>query len=221
MYKTENMLDLKHTIAKDYLINYEYPWEAIPEINNIILEIAKKLNKEEFIQIKENVWVHKDVIIDDNVKIIGPAIIGKNSQIRHCAYIRENVIIGENCTIGNSCEIKNSIIFDDSQIPHFNYVGDSILGYKSHMGAGAIISNLKSDKTNITIKNEDIKIETNLRKFGAIICDNVEVGCNSVLNPGTIIGKNSNIYPLSRVRGIVPENSIYKDEDNIVEKRND
>ena len=221
MYKTENLLDLKYTIAHSYLKKYEYPWEVIPEIKNIILEIGKNLDKEEYKAIKENVWLHKQATVDDNVVIIGPAIIGKNSQIKHCAYIRENVIIGENCTIGNSCEIKNSIIFDDSQVPHFNYVGDSIMGYKSHMGAGAIVSNLKSDKSNITVRNENESIETNLRKFGAIIGDYVEVGCNSVLNPGTVVGKNSNVYPLARVRGVVPENSIYKDEDNIVEKRND
>lgn len=221
MYKTENLLDLKYTIAQNYLKKYEYPWEIIPEIKNIILEIGKNLDKEEYKEIKENVWLHKQATVDDNVVIIGPAIIGKNSHIKHCAYIRENVIIGESCTIGNSCEIKNSIIFDDSQVPHFNYVGDSIMGYKSHMGAGAIVSNLKSDKSNITVRNENESIETNLRKFGAIIGDSVEIGCNSVLNPGTVVGKNSNVYPLARVRGVVPENSIYKDEDNIVEKRND
>ena len=221
MYKTENLLDLKYTIAQSYLKKYEYPWEVIPEIKNIILEIVKNLDKEEYKVIKENVWLHKQATVDDNVVIIGPAIVGKNSQIKHCAYIRENVIIGENCTIGNSCEIKNSIIFDDSQVPHFNYVGDSIMGHKSHMGAGAIVSNLKSDKSNITVRNENESIETNLRKFGAIIGDYVEVGCNSVLNPGTVVGRNSNVYPLARGRGVVPENSIYKDEDNVVEKRND
>ena len=220
MYKTDDLLDLDHTIAKKHLEKYEYPWEAIPEIKNFILETAKQLDKEEYKEIKNNVWVHKDATIDDNVSIIGPAIIGKQSQIRHCAYIRENVIIGDNCTIGNSCEVKNAIIFDNSQVPHFNYVGDSIMGYKSHMGAGSIVSNLKSDKSNISVKNEGEEIKTNLRKFGAIIGDGVEIGCNSVLNPGTVVGRNSNVYPLARVRGVVPENSIYKDEDNIVEKRN-
>ena len=221
MYKTNNLLDLNYTVAKSYLEKYEYPWEAIPEIKNFILEIGRKLDKEEYEEIKENVWIHKSASVDENVVIIGPAIIGKESQIRHCAYIRENVIIGEGCTIGNSCEIKNSIIFDNSQVPHFNYVGDSLMGYRSHMGAGSIVSNLKSDKSNITVRNVDEKIDTNLRKFGAIIGDGVEIGCNSVLNPGTIVGRNSNVYPLARVRGVVPENSIYKDEDNIVEKRND
>ena len=218
MYKTQNLLDLKHTITAEYLIKYEYPWEIISEIKNIILEIGSNLDKNNYKEIKENVWVHSSVLIDDNVQIIGPAIIGENSQIKHCAYIRENVIIGNDCVIGNSCEIKNSIIFDNTQVPHFNYVGDSVMGYKSHMGAGAIISNLKSDHSNVVIRNKQETIDTGLKKFGAIIGNNVEVGCNSVLNPGTIIGTNSTIYPLSRVRGLVPENSIYKEEDNIVDK---
>ena len=149
----------------------------------------------------------------------GPAIIGPKTEIRHCAYIRGNAIIGEGCVIGNSCEVKNAVIFDRSQVPHFNYIGDSILGFHAHMSAGSIVSNLKSDGKNVTIRDGDRKVATNLRKFGAIIGDNVEVGCNSVLNPGTVVGKNSNIYPLARVRGLVPEKSIYKDEDNIVEKK--
>ena len=219
MYKTENLLDLNHTITKEHLLNnYEYPWQIIPEIKNIILEVGKKLDKKEYKEIKENVWVHISASLDNNITIIGPAIIGKESQIKHCAYIRENVIIGNKCVIGNSCEVKNSIIFDETQVPHFNYVGDSVMGYKSHMGAGAIISNLKSDQSNITVKDEKQNIDTKLRKFGAIIGDFVEVGCNSVMNPGTIIGRNTIIYPLSRIRGIIKENSIYKGEDNIVEK---
>lgn len=218
MYTTKNLLDLNHTITKEYLEKYENPWEALPEIKNIIKELITKLDKNEYKEIKENVWVHNTVDISDNAVIMGPAIIGAGTNIRHCAFIRDNVVIGENCVIGNSCEIKNAIIFDNSQIPHFNYVGDSILGYHSHMGAGSIVSNLKSDGKNITVTDGENKVETNLRKFGAIIGDNVEIGCNSVMNPGTVIGRNSNIYPLARVRGQVPENSIYKDEDNIVEK---
>lgn len=218
MYKTNNLLDLNHTITKQYIEKYEYPWEILPEIKNIILEIGRNLDKTQYQEIKENVWVHNSASVDDNVQIIGPAIIGPESSIRHCAYIRENVIVGKACVIGNSCEIKNAIIFDETQVPHFNYVGDSIMGYKSHMGAGSIVSNLKSDKSNVVVRAGEEKLETNLKKFGAVIGDHVEIGCNSVLNPGTVIGKNSNIYPLSRVRGLVPENSIYKDENNIVEK---
>ena len=218
MYKTEQLLDLNHTVAAEYLKKYEYPWEAISEIKNILLEVASTLDKNEYKEVQENVWVHKSATIDDNVKIVGPAIIGPEAVIKHCAYIRENVIIGKACVIGNSCEIKNAIIFDETQVPHFNYVGDSIMGYKSHMGAGAIVSNLKSDHSNITVKYENENIDTNLRKFGAIIGDFVEVGCNSVLNPGTIIGRNSTVYPLSRVRGVVKEGSIYKDADNVVVK---
>lgn len=218
MYKTEDLLDLNYTITKNYFKNYEYPWEIIPEIKNIVLEIGKNLDKNQYKEIKNNVWVHISASIDENVQIIGPAIIDKNSSIKHCAYIRENVIIGKDCVIGNSCEIKNAIIFDETQVPHFNYVGDSVMGYKSHMGAGAIISNLKSDQSNIIVKTEEEKIETNLRKFGAIIGDFVEVGCNSVLNPGTIIGRKTTIYPLSRVRGLVKEKCIYKEEDNVVQK---
>ena len=218
MYKTANLFDLNHTIAKEYLERYEYPWEALPEIKNIIPELIAGLDRSEYKELKENVWVHKTVKVAPTAEIMGPAIIGPESEIRHCAFVRDNVIIGAGCVIGNSCELKNAIIFDRSQIPHFNYVGDSILGYHAHMGAGSIVSNLKSDGRNITVKDGEEQMETNLRKFGAIIGDNVEIGCNSVMNPGTVIGKNSNIYPLARVRGQVPENSIYKDEDNVVEK---
>ena len=218
MYTTKNLFDLDNTIAKKYLENYEYPWEALPEIKNFIFELIKDLDKNEFKEIRENVWVHSSVEIDENAHINGPTIICRDTAIRHCAYIRGNAIIGEGCVIGNSCEIKNAIIFNKSQVPHFNYVGDSILGYHAHMGAGSIVSNLKSDGKNIVVKDGDEKMETGLRKFGAIVGDNVEIGCNSVLNPGTVIGKNSNVYPLARVRGLVPSNSIYKDEDNIVEK---
>ena len=219
MYKTEELFDLEHTIARDYLSGFEQPWEALSGIKELIPELGKTLDTNEYDEIREKVWVHKTAKIDGNVTIIGPCIIGRNSAVRHCAYIRENVIIGEDCVVGNSCEVKNAIIFDHTQVPHFNYVGDSILGYHAHMGAGSIVSNLKSDGRNITVKDGEEQMETNLRKFGAIIGDNVEIGCNSVLNPGTVVGKNSNVYPLARVRGLVPSNSIYKDEDNIVEKR--
>ncbi|MBO7676676.1 MAG: UDP-N-acetylglucosamine pyrophosphorylase [Erysipelotrichaceae bacterium] len=218
MYTTKNLFDLENTIARKYLEKYEYPWEALPQIKVFILELIEELDKDEFTEIKENVWVHKSVSIAPSAFIEGPAIICKDCEIRHCAYIRGNAIIGEGCVIGNSCEVKNAIIFNKSQVPHFNYVGDSILGYHAHMGAGSIVSNLKSDGKNITVKDGDEKMETGLRKFGAIVGDNVEIGCNSVLNPGTVIGKNSNVYPLARVRGLVPENSIYKDEDNVVGK---
>ena len=218
MYTTKNLFDLNNTIAKKQLEKYEYPWLALPEIKNFIFDLIEELDKNEYKQIKENVWVHNSVTIAPSAFIEGPAIIGKDTEIRHCAYIRGNAIIGEGCVIGNSCEVKNAIIFNKSQVPHFNYVGDSILGYHAHMGAGSIVSNLKSDGKNITVRNGDEKVETGLRKFGAVVGDNVEIGCNSVLNPGTVIGKNSNVYPLARVRGLVPENSIYKDEDNIVEK---
>lgn len=218
MYTTKNLFDLNNTIAKEYLEKYEYPWEALPEIKNFIKDLINKLDKNEYKEIKENVWVHNSATIAPSAYIDGPTIIGKDSEIRHCAYIRGNAIIGEGVVIGNSCEVKNAIIFNKSQVPHFNYVGDSILGYHAHMGAGSIVSNLKSDGKNITVKDEFEKVETGLRKFGAIVGDNVEIGCNSVLNPGTVIGKNSNVYPLARVRGLVRENSIYKDEDNVVEK---
>ena len=218
MYTTKNLFDLNHTIAKEYLEKYEYPWDALPEIKSFIKELIEKLDKEEYSEVKENVWAHKSARIAPSAELNGPCIIGPDSEIRHCAYIRGNAIIGAGCVIGNSCEVKNAVIFDKSQVPHFNYVGDSILGFHAHMGAGSIVSNLKSDGRNVTIRDGDRKVETNLRKFGAIIGDNVEVGCNSVLNPGTVVGKNANIYPLARVRGLVPEQSIYKDEGVVVEK---
>lgn len=220
MYKTQELFDLDHSIAKEYLKNYEYPWQALQGIKEFIIEKAKELSGE-YKEIRQQVWVHESAKIAANATIEGPTIIGPNSEIRHCAFIRGSAIIGEGCVIGNSCEIKNAIIFDGCQVPHFNYVGDSILGYKAHMGAGSIVSNLKSDKQNVVIKQEDEKYETNLKKVGALIGDYVEVGCNSVLNPGTVVGKHSNVYPLARVRGVVPEHSIYKDEHNIVEKVDD
>ena len=219
MYTTKNLFDLDHTIAKEYLEKYEYPWEALPEIKNFIKELIEKLDKNEYKEVAENVWAHKSVSIAPSASLTGPAIIGKDSEIRPSAYIRGNAIIGEGCVIGNSCEVKNAIIFDKSQVPHFNYVGDAILGFHAHMGAGSIVSNLKADGRDVVIRDGEEVVETHLRKFGAMIGDNAEIGCNSVMNPGTVIGRNSNVYPLARVRGLVPANSIYKDEDNIVEKR--
>ena len=218
MYKTTDLLDLEHTIAKDYLSKFEYPWQALKGIKELIVELGQKLNKDEFVEVKENVWIHKSAKIFDSAYIGAPCIIGANTEVRHCAFIREAALVGENCVVGNSCELKNVILFDNVQTPHYNYVGDSILGYKSHMGAGSITSNVKSDKKLVVVHNGTESIETGIKKFGAILGDNVEVGCNSVLNPGTIIGRNSNVYPVSCVRGVVRENSIYKNSGEIIEK---
>ena len=196
-----------------------YPWEVLPKIKDFILKLGKSLPKEEYTQLAENVWIAKSAKVAPTAFINGPTIIGKNAEIRHCAFIRGNAIVGDDAVVGNSTELKNVILFNKVQVPHYNYVGDSILGYKSHMGAGSITSNVKSDKKLVIIKNGEDKIETNLKKVGAMLGDNVEVGCNSVLNPGTVIGKNTNVYPLSSVRGVVPSNSIYKKQNEIVEKQ--
>lgn len=217
--KTTNLFDTTHTLAGDRLSEYDFPWQIIKDIGKLILELGNKLSLEEFEKKDENIWIAKDATIYPGTYIYGPAIIGHKTEIRPSAFIRGNALIGDNCVIGNSTEIKNVIIFDNVQVPHYNYVGDSILGYRSHMGAGSITSNVKSDKTNVTVNYNDNKIETGLKKFGAMLGDYVEVGCNSVLNPGTVVGKNSNIYPLSSVRGFVPSNSIFKSIDNIVPKK--
>lgn len=215
MMKTKEMYDLTKTMAGDYLSEKEYPWEILPEIKNIILTIGEKLG-EDYECISENVWVHRTAKIAPTAYIGSPCIIGEGTEVRHCAFIRGSALVGKNCVVGNSTEVKNAIIFDNVQVPHYNYVGDSVLGYKSHLGAGAVTSNVKSDKTLVRVKNGEIIIDTGLKKFGAMVGDNVEVGCNSVLNPGTVVGKNCRVYPLSRVRGVVRENSIFKSEDNIV-----
>lgn len=215
--KTLQLFDLTHTRAKDLLSKYEYPWQALPHIKELILELAKTL-PDNFECIGENIWVEKSVKIYKTADITGPCIIGAGTEVRPGAFIRGSALIGENCVIGNSTELKNCIIFDNVQVPHYNYVGDSILGYKSHMGAGCITSNVKNDKTNVTVNCNGQKIETGLRKFGAMIGDYSEIGCNSVLNPGTVIERNVSVYPLSSVRGVVKANSIYKDKNNIVEK---
>ena len=217
--KIVNLYNLEETIAKDLLVQYSYPWEVLPNISGYILEIGKKLPKEEYTQIGDDIWIHKTAKVFESAYINGPVIICKDAEIRHCAFIRGNAIVGEGAVVGNSTELKNVILFNKVQVPHYNYVGDSILGYKSHMGAGSITSNVKSDKKLVVIKDGEDKIETGLKKVGAMLGDNVEVGCGSVLNPGTIIGKNSNIYPLSSVRGVVAENSIYKCRNEIVEKQ--
>ena len=219
MYKTQDLLDLNHTIAKDYLEKYEYPWLALKGIKDLILELGPTLDKEEYSEVKENVWIHKSAKVFESAYLGAPCIIGANTEIRHCAFIRGSALVGENCVVGNSCELKNVILFDNVQTPHYNYVGDSILGYKSHMGAGSITSNVKSDKQLVVVHNGDENIETGIKKFGAILGDNVEVGCNSVLNPGTVIGRNSNIYPTSCVRGVIPQNSIHKNNGTVVTKR--
>lgn len=213
-----NLYSLDQSIARKLLESAVYPWEVLPKIKEFIIELGNQLNKDEYEQKGENVWIAKTAKVAPTAYINGPAIIGKDAEIRHCAFIRGNAIIGEGAVVGNSTELKNVILFNKVQVPHYNYVGDSILGYKSHMGAGSITSNVKSDKKLVVVKNGDAKIETGLKKFGAMIGDNVEVGCGSILNPGSVIGKNTNIYPLSSVRGVIKENSIYKSQNEIVEK---
>lgn len=219
--KTTSLFDLSKSIAGEFLSKYKYPWEALKDIESIVISIGADLPKDKYFSPSENVWIAKDVIIPPTAVIQSPAIIQSGTEIRNGAFIRGKVIVGEDCVIGNSCEIKNSIIFDKVQIPHFNYIGDSILGYKAHTGAGAITSNVKSDKTKVCVRYGEHIINTGLKKFGAMIGDHAEIGCNSVLNPGTIIGRNTNVYPLSSVRGYVPENSIYKSPNNIVKKISD
>ena len=217
MIRTTELFDLSHTVAGDYLNGFVYPWQALSGIKAMILEIGSKLS-DDFIQVSPDVWVHKTAKVAPTAYLGSPCIIGAGTEVRHCAFIRGSALVGENCVVGNSVELKNVILFDNVQVPHYNYVGDSILGYKSHMGAGSLTSNVKSDKTLVIVKNGDEKIETGLKKFGAMVGDFVEVGCNSVLNPGTVVGRNSNIYPLSCVRGVVPEDSIYKTGGQIVKK---
>lgn len=217
MIKIENLYDLNHTLAEKYLKEYTYPWEVLSYIKEMIYAIGETLS-EDYIQQKIGLWIHKTAQIASTANITAPCIIGAGTQVRHCAFIRGCALIGDDCVIGNSVELKNAILFDGVQVPHFNYVGDSILGYKAHMGAGAVTSNVKSDKSTVVIHGET-EIETGRKKVGAMLGDFAEVGCNSVLNPGTVIGRNTNIYPLSNVRGVVPAHSIYKDVRNIVGKK--
>lgn len=206
--KINELYDLSHTQAAAYLSGFTYPWEALKGIKDMILSLGPTLG-EAYDQVSENVWVHKSAKVAPTAFLGAPCIIGANTEVRHCAFIRGSALVGENCVVGNSVELKNVILFDNVQTPHYNYVGDSILGYKSHMGAGSITSNVKSDKTLVVIHSQP-PIETNQKKVGALLGDFVEVGCNSVLNPGTVVGRNSSIYPLSCVRGVIPSDSIYK-----------
>ena len=217
MLKTCALFDLTHTLAEDYLSGFDYPWEALKGIKAFIEALGPRLGCD-YTEVSPAVWVHKTAVIAPTAFLGAPCIIGAGTEVRHCAFIRGSALVGENCVVGNSVELKNVILFDNVQVPHYNYVGDSILGYRAHMGAGSVTSNVKSDKTLVVVKNGEEKIETGLKKFGAMLGDCVEVGCNSVLNPGTVVGRNSNIYPTSCVRGTVPENSIWKTGGVIVKK---
>lgn len=219
MYEIKELLDLDKTIAAKMFEGKTYPWEALDGIKSFILELGETLSADEYDHPEEGVWIAKDAKIFPSAYIGAPCIIDHGAEVRHCAFIRGSAIVGKNAVVGNSTELKNVVLFDNVQVPHYNYVGDSILGYKAHMGAGSITSNVKSDKTLVTVHIPDAPIETGRKKFGAILGDNVEVGCNSVLNPGTVVGRCSNIYPVSCVRGVVPANSIYKAKDNIVAKK--
>lgn len=215
----KNLYDLTHTAARPLLESVNYPWEALPKIGEFILKLGATLSPDEYELRGENIWVAKSANVFGSVYLHGPCIIGPDTEVRHCAFVRGNALVGAGCVVGNSTELKNVILFDNVQVPHYNYVGDSILGFKSHMGAGSITSNVKSDKTLVTINTGAERIETGLKKMGAMLGDHVEVGCNSVLNPGTVIGRNTNVYPLSMVRGFVSPNSIYKRLGEIAEKR--
>ena len=217
MVTISDLFDLTHTRAADYLNSYTYPWEVLKGIAPMIEALGLSLPAEDFLQVQERVWVHRTAQIAPTAYLGAPCIIGANTEVRHGAFIRGAALVGDNCVVGNSVELKNVILFDGVQVPHYNYVGDSILGYKAHMGAGSVTSNVKSDKSLVTVHTQP-PIPTGIKKVGAMVGDNVEIGCNSVLNPGTVIGKNSNIYPLSCVRGVIPANSIYKSRDVIVNK---
>lgn len=217
-WTVKELYNLNETIAKDIFEGVTYPWEVLPKISAFILELGKTLSENDYEKVGETVWIAKSATVAPTACINGPAIIGKDAEIRHCAFIRGNAIVGEGTVVGNSTELKNVILFNKVQVPHYNYVGDSILGYKSHMGAGSITSNVKSDKTLVTVKTEAGEIETGLKKFGAMLGDEVEVGCGSVLNPGTVVGSHTNIYPLSMVREFVPANSIYKKRGEVIGK---
>lgn len=212
------LYSLDETLAKDIFEDVTYPWEVLPKIGEFIQKLGDTLSEEEYEKRGENIWIAKSAKVAPTACIYGPAIIGKDAEVRHCAFIRGNAIVGEGAVVGNSTELKNVILFNKVQVPHYNYVGDSVLGYKAHMGAGSITSNVKSDKTLVTVKTPDGPIETGLKKFGAMLGDNVEVGCGSVLNPGTVVGAHTNIYPLSMVREFVPANSIYKKRGEVAEK---
>lgn len=217
MYKTIDLYDFSHSIAGSYLSGFAYPWQALSGIKELILSLGPQLG-EEYIEVSPQVWVHKTAKVAPTAYLGAPCIIGANTEVRHCAFVRGSALVGENCVVGNSVELKNVILFDNVQVPHYNYVGDSILGYKSHMGAGSVTSNVKSDKTLVVVKNGPEQMETGLKKFGAMLGDFVEVGCNSVLNPGTVIGRHSNVYPTSCVRGMVPAGSIWKNDGTVVKK---
>ena len=217
MMKTMELFDMSHTMAGEYLKKFEYTWQALSGIKALILELGSKLD-DNFVEVSPEVWVHKTATVAPTAFLGSPCIIGAGTEVRHGAFIRGSALVGENCVVGNSVELKNVILFDSVQVPHYNYVGDSILGYKSHMGAGAVTSNVKSDKTLVVVKNGDEKMETGLKKFGAMLGDFLEVGCNSVLNPGTVIGRHSNVYPTSCVRGVIPEKCIWKTGGVVVNK---
>lgn len=214
----ENLFDLKETLAAEYLKGFEYPWEALAGIKEMILELGSHLPEDKYEKRGEDVWIAKTATVFESAYIKGPCIIGENSEVRHCAFIRGSALVGDNCVVGNSTELKNVILFNHVQVPHYNYVGDSILGAYAHMGAGSITSNVKSDKALVVIKDGTERIGTGIKKVGAFLGDHVEIGCGSVLNPGSVIGRNSSVYPISSVRGVVPENSIYKDRGEIADK---
>lgn len=218
MLKIRDLFDLRHTLAREYLEGYDYPWEALPGIRELVLTLGTGLG-EEYERFRENIWVHETAVVAPSASINGPCIIGPDTQVRHGAFIRGSALVGGNCVVGNSTEIKNAILFDGVQVPHYNYIGDSILGFKVHLGAGAITSNIKSDKGKVFIHAPWGNIPTLLRKMGAMVGDHTEVGCGSVLNPGTIVGRNATIYPLSNVRGCIPADSIYKSGGVVIEKR--
>lgn len=218
--KISSLYNLEETIAKELFNHHEYPWEVLPEISGFICELGKKLDTDKYEQRGENVWIARSATVAPTASITGPAIIDEEAEIRHCAFIRGNAIVGKGAVVGNSTELKNVVLFNQVQVPHYNYVGDSVLGYKSHMGAGSITSNVKSDKTPVVVKDRAAgeEYETGLKKFGAMLGDEVEIGCGSILNPGSVVGSRSNVYPLSMVRGVVPADSIYKKQNEVVKK---